>query len=151
MVWAMALPSATFVMSSSHAPLAIQFAALAVYLAGSIVCHQLPSRTFQLWSHPMPVCARCTGIYVGAALAVVALVSGRVGWSGGQFAPETARRTLAVAALPALATIVFEWMAGETPSNAVRALTGIPLGGVVALLIASAQDNASGAAAKFLA
>ena len=42
---------------------------LAVYGIGSLVCHQLPARSFHLWSAQMPVCARCAGIYFGAAVA----------------------------------------------------------------------------------
>jgi len=37
--------------------------ALSVYAAGGVVCHQLPDRSFLLWGHQLPVCARCTGIY----------------------------------------------------------------------------------------
>jgi uncharacterized membrane protein len=32
------------------------------------VCHQLLSHSFILGGHPLPVCARCTGIYLGAGL-----------------------------------------------------------------------------------
>src|SRR5206468_12461164 len=114
--------------------------ALAVFLAAGVVCHQLPSRTFQLWSHPMPVCARCTGIYIGAALAVIAaFVSRRVeDRSGAQMAPDAARRRVMIAALPTLATIAFEWTTGTAPSNVVRAVAGVALGGTIAWVIASA-------------
>jgi uncharacterized membrane protein len=32
------------------------------------VCHQLPSKTFLIGSQKLLVCARCTGIYLGALL-----------------------------------------------------------------------------------
>ena len=43
-----------------------------VYGIGGVVCHQRPERSFYLWSTQFPVCARCAGIYAGAALGVIA-------------------------------------------------------------------------------
>src|SRR5438128_2972039 len=67
--WVAVLPLAAFAASHPHGSEAGRVLAFVVYGAGSFVCHQLPDRSFQLWAVPMPVCARCTGIYVGAALA----------------------------------------------------------------------------------
>jgi len=30
------------------------------------ICHRMPERTFQIKGHYFPVCARCTGFYIGA-------------------------------------------------------------------------------------
>src|SRR5262245_11474962 len=68
-VWAGALPAATFAASRPQVPAAVYLLAAAVYAVGSVVCHQRPERSFFLWGRQLPVCARCTGIYVGAALA----------------------------------------------------------------------------------
>ncbi len=53
--------------------------ALAIFGPGSLqykldvlgfgVCHQLVSHSFVIGGHPLPVCARCTGIYLGAVTA----------------------------------------------------------------------------------
>lgn len=40
------------------------------YLIGYAICHQLPSRTIHIDHTPLPLCARCTGIYLGAWLGV---------------------------------------------------------------------------------
>src|SRR5436309_2976569 len=104
------MPFATFIAARSDASPAMYVVAVAVYGAGSIICHQLPGRSFHVGSAQMPVCARCTGIYAGAAMA---------------------------AALPTVATLLFEWSTGSTPSNTVRALAGFPLGAAVAWVIGS--------------
>src|SRR5436190_23467383 len=37
------------------------------------VCHQLVSHSFVIGGHPLPVCARCTGIYLGALVGLLML------------------------------------------------------------------------------
>ena len=49
---------------------------------------------------------------------------------------------LAVAALPTAVTLVYEWTTGVTPSNAIRALAGAPLGAAVVLVIVAASRDA---------
>ena len=45
--------------------------ALLIYGSFSAICHQLPERSFHLLGFPLAVCARCTGIYVGALLGLL--------------------------------------------------------------------------------
>lgn len=129
--WAVALPLATWFASGTHLPWPFSALALVVYRVASALCHQAPARSFQLWATQMPVCARCTGIYVGGAVAALAAVAtgnrGRL--------PAAGRTELIVAALPSLATLVFEWATGQMPAGWVRALAGAPLGAVVAWVI----------------
>jgi len=58
------------------APLALNaghpFWGLTIYRAFSYVCHQIPERSFFVEGHPFAVCARCTGLYVGFTVAVLA-------------------------------------------------------------------------------
>jgi hypothetical protein len=113
-----------------------------LYAAGSLICHQLPERSFHLQGIQLPVCARCLGIYGGAAVgsaAGAAAVGRRVlAWWR-----QPATRSLnwiatAVAASPTLATFVLEWGFGWPISNAVRAIAALPLGFAVAFVVVSA-------------
>jgi hypothetical protein len=134
--------------------------ALVVYAAGSLICHQRPERSFHLLGAQLPVCARCMGIYVGAAVTACLLlmrtardarertkksvvvqafrpaVPGRPKGLHYIRAGFPAPRTiLIVSALPAAATLLFEWTTGHTPGNWTRALSGVPLGAAVAWIV----------------
>jgi uncharacterized membrane protein len=137
LTWAVAIPFATFTAARSDASPAMYVVAVAVYGAGSIICHQLPGRTFHVWAAQMPVCARCTGIYAGAAMAAAVLLTGTGHQAGGRTRIGADRLRVLAAALPTVATLLFEWSTGSTPSNTVRALAGIPLGAAVAWVIGS--------------
>lgn len=133
-MWASALPLATFVVARQER--ALYGLALAVYAIGSFVCHQLPQRSFYLWSVPMPVCARCAGIYAGAAFASLFFV---------RLKPDTtskkdiARVALIVAAVPTLASLLYEWTTGQAPTNLIRAIAGAPLGAAVGWVVVSGR------------
>jgi uncharacterized membrane protein len=43
-----------------------------IYAAFSKICHQRPERSFFIAGHQLAVCARCTGIYFGFSLALLA-------------------------------------------------------------------------------
>lgn len=59
LVWLAAIILAPYLRSLSS-PLAG-----VIYTAFSPVCHQIPSRCFVLFGHPLAVCSRCLGIYAG--------------------------------------------------------------------------------------
>jgi uncharacterized membrane protein len=84
----------------------------------------------------MPVCARCTGLYVsaatGAAIAVVRSPSWRV---------SRARVVLLLAAIPTAATLVVEWFGPVDPGSVVRFLAALPLGAAAALVVAAAAQS----------
>lgn len=42
---------------------------------GHAVCHQLPERSFTVLGHQFPLCARCTGMYIGAFLGLLVQLS----------------------------------------------------------------------------
>jgi uncharacterized membrane protein len=126
----------------------VKLFALASYQVGSVICHQRPERSFAVSSVPLPVCARCTGIYAGAAAAAAAaLLSGRVGRRrrtgsagkrtglGTADSVRTTRVALIVAVLPAASTLLYEWLTGRVPSNEIRAASGVLIGAVVAWVL----------------
>ena len=111
--------------------------ALAMYAAGSLICHQRPERSFHLLGAQMPVCARCAGIYAGAAVA--AAVSWLRVLQGSRHLrrgyPGAAVGVLLVSALPAAGTLLYEWTTGDTPGNWVRLTSGAPLGAAAAWVL----------------
>jgi uncharacterized membrane protein len=109
-----------------------------VYAAGSIVCHQLPERSFFLDGRQLPVCARCTGLYLSSA-------AGFLGWCmwktiRGRRVVVPPRRALAVvivAAVPTALSYVTGVFGLWDGSNLARALLAVPLGASAGAVVAS--------------
>jgi len=99
-----------------------------VYGAGALVCHQRPERSFHVHTSQLPVCARCTGLYLAGALGALA------GWLGVATPPRGSRVFLFAAAIPTLITLAVEWSGLGSPGNVVRAMAAVPLGGVTGWL-----------------
>jgi uncharacterized membrane protein len=127
LLWVIVLVSAP---RAASAPLSRWMAGpvLSVYALGSVICHQRPERSFVLWQTAMPVCARCTGIYFGALVAAAALMVRR---RNRALTTRQVRWGLSMALTPGLMTLLYEWVTHETPSNLLRAASGVPLGFVV--------------------
>lgn len=107
---------------------------------GYAVCHRIAARSFHIHDEPLPLCARCTGIYLGVAVGL------------GVFA---ARGQLRAARLPALRLLLpLLALAGTValdglnsyltlfdfytplyaPHNTLRLLTGLPAGAAMITL-----------------
>ena len=145
-VWAAVIPLAAYAATRPGGVPAVYGFALAAYSIGRVICHQLPVRSFHLWGVALPVCARCTGIYAGAAAVALAVLVARVTpfqarVSGAMPSATAARRLLIGALLPTVVTLVFEWTTGTMPANWVRALAGFPIGAAAAWLIARANHE----------
>ena len=124
------------------APFLTTPAAGVLYAGGALICHQLPDRSFHLQGIQLPVCARCLGLYGGAAVgsAVGAAGFGRrwlarrpLAWT-----PSLKLAATGAAAVPTLVTFALEWGLGWPMSNEVRAIAALPLGCAVALVVVSA-------------
>lgn len=127
-VWVAALFVAPVTITSSHRMFSVSSAL--VYMAGSHVCHQRPERSFHIAGRQMPVCARCTGLYVSAAAAIpFALVAATV------MPSRRSRWILGLAALPTFLTWAIEYEHLAAFSNVARALAALPLGLAAAWLV----------------
>jgi len=113
--------------------------ATAVYAVGSLVCHQLPERSFHRGGYQLPVCARCLGIYAGAACGaligavLIARASSRMGMSA-----RAARWFVGVGAMPTLISVALEMAGAWQTTNAMRFGLGLPLGLASAFVVMSA-------------
>ncbi|MEP7304710.1 MAG: DUF2085 domain-containing protein [Acidobacteriota bacterium] len=145
-LWAIAVPVAVFAASrrASSVSSAGYVFALVVYGIGRLVCHQRPERSFYLFGAPLAVCARCAGIYAGAAL--MAMVEGlrtdpavprsiNVGGAAG----GVARRILLLAFAPTAATLFYEWTTHQMPGHWTRAASGAVLGAAIAWIVCRAS------------
>jgi uncharacterized membrane protein len=103
---------------------------LATYHAGSLVCHQRPDRSFHLSGVQLPVCARCFGLYLAGAAGLTAAWLGRR-----PISPRRVRMLLAAAAVPIVTTVALEWLGAIATTNALRMVTGLPLGFAAGLVL----------------
>lgn len=94
----------------------------AVRMVGALVCHQRVDRSFLLFGEPMPVCARCTGIYLPGAFGAAAA------WLTVPSMPRHTRIVILAAAIPTVASVLVEWPGLIQPGNSVRALAAVPVG-----------------------
>jgi hypothetical protein len=126
-------------LASSSAPVGSRLSALS-YLVGGLVCHQRSGRSFHLAGAQLPVCARCTALYLGgAAFLLIALLVAAVG----RREPVSVlaarwgwRRVVGAALVPLLLTIVLEWAGAWTVSNAWRAALSLPAAVAAGALVA---------------
>lgn len=153
-LWAVMLVATPYLLGHSHARGAGAVAAAVTYVVGGVLCHQQPTRSFHLWDTQMPVCARCSGLYMLAPLGVV-LALGSGGRRSGSRTPAAGSRgswpipvlrvALLVAAVPTLVTVGAELMGFSQPANVVRGVSAIPLGisvtWVVGLALSGAIDE----------
>jgi hypothetical protein len=197
--WALLLPLAPFIASRAHATPVGAALLLATYAIGGAICHQLPERSYHLWTVQLPVCARCTGIYAGAAMAAIVWTAAplkrptnadaaaplkRRPPNGDAAAPlkqhptngdaaaplerrptnadaaappkrrptnpdvghrfsgaNRSRALLLMAALPTLATLVYEWTTAGMPAHTIRAAAATPLGATVAWMVLTSMPR----------
>ncbi len=106
------------------------------YGLGALVCHQRPERSFHVAGAQLPVCARCTGLYVSAVIGIA------FAWARSRSSPAVPfarwRACLVWAALPTAVTLILEWWRPAAVSGALRAAAAVPLGAAAGALVADA-------------
>lgn len=126
--------AALWTLATLVAPLLTSVLSTLLYAAGSVVCHQLPTRTFHLSAGPLAVCARCFGLSLGAVIGFGVAAAHRqriVRFS-------RALTLIATCAAPTAATLAGEWLLAWPVGNGARFLAALPLGAVVAMTIGAA-------------
>ena len=93
-----------------------------LYASSSRICHQRPERSFSIAGFQMPVCARCSGLYVSAAFGTL------LAWPRRRRTTNVSRVLLLAAALPTAITFELEVTGVMRFSNVMRALAALPLG-----------------------
>lgn len=128
---ALALAAAGWSVAIPVAPLAapvVPVATTVLYAIGALLCHQLPERSFHVDGHQWLVCARCSGLYVGAGVGAL------LAWAYLRRHPRAVwprppvLRTLQVVAVPTLITVATAWLGLGDPPNLWRAVLAVPLG-----------------------
>ena len=94
----------------------------------SDICHQFPTRSFWLFDHPLAICARCTGGYLGITAGFVAVLLSK---------GPTGRNYLVMGAA-LFVTAVLEAYIGFSDGNIWRAISGFAGGYGLMLLISCA-------------
>ena len=107
-----------------------------VYALGSVVCHQIPERSFYWGAVQFPVCARCTGLYLGGVVGMLAVAAIRRPLS-----PPAARRVVAIAAIPTALTVATAMLGWWDPANIWRFSFAVPLGLTVGVVVGAALSG----------
>lgn len=110
-----------------------------IFAIGSVICHQLPDRSFFVDGQQLPVCARCTGLYLGAAAGFAAWLLVRIGRGRGAGAiqPRRAMAFVAIAAAPTIVSFTSGVIGLWDGSNATRAALALPLGVTAGAVVAA--------------
>ncbi len=136
MMWLLVASGSVAVMAIIiGAPLALatghgQLAAT-IYHTFSHVCHQLQERSFFIEGHPFAVCARCTGIYAGFAIATVLYPLTR----SLRQTEAPARKWLFIAAAPLTIDFAIEFSGIWHNTHSTRLFTGALLGAVAVFYV----------------
>ena len=92
----------------------------------SIICHQMPERSFFILGEQLPVCARCVGIYTGWLFGVLLYAfRGAV----------TTKKMLAISAIPIALDALTQLTGLRESTNLLRLLTGLLFGIILALFL----------------
>jgi uncharacterized membrane protein len=115
------------------------FVSAAAYGAFSGLCHQMPERSFHFEGFPLAVCARCFGLYAGAAAGVLFYPPAR----GLARRDAPGRAWLVVAAAPTTVDFALGFFGVWENTHLSRFLTAVILGAGVAFYVVPAALDLS--------
>lgn len=124
--WIASLSLAPALAHHPERPAAALFA-VGIYTIGSVVCHQAAERSFHLDGIRAPVCARCTGLYLGVAAGMLAWWRVRHGRAARRLLASPLS-VLAVMAVPTAFTWAAAMLGAWDAGNLTRAVAALPLG-----------------------
>lgn len=102
--------------------------------AGYAVCHQIPERSLVIGGRALPVCARCTGIFLGFTITFLALAIS-FGGGGARRLSRVAMVVVGALTLPLLIDAITSYAGIRETTNWVRLATGGLAGAAVAALV----------------
>jgi uncharacterized membrane protein len=110
-----------------------------IFAIGGVICHQKPERSFFIDGHQLPVCARCTGLYVSAAAGFLCWIGLKIArrWRPIRVSPRAALALTAVAAVPTILSVGSAVLGLGDGSNLTRSLLAIPLGATAGAIVAA--------------
>lgn len=110
-----------------------------LYMGFSAACHQIPGRSFHLEGFPLAVCARCFGLYAGAAAGVLFYPLAR----GFVRREAPGRVWLLAAAVPTTVDFALGFFGVWENTHLSRFLTAVLLGAAVAFYVVPAALDLS--------
>jgi uncharacterized membrane protein len=106
---------------------------------GYAVCHRIPSHSFMINGQPMPLCARCSGMYLGVLLGMVIQFTRGKRWGGFSRKWLIALSLLAVLfvvdGMNSFGGLVLGWDLLYPAQNWLRVITGLGVGLLISALI----------------
>jgi uncharacterized membrane protein len=104
---------------------------------GYAVCHRIPNRSFVIGERPFPLCARCSGMYLGALLGLI--YQSFISWKAGLFPPRRVTLVLgifvlifAIDGLNSFLSLIPFAPTLYIPQNWLRLISGTVMGVVIA-------------------
>ena len=136
LAWMLMLVLVPFLLAHETGGRAVRAASAGTYLVGSLICHQRPDRSFRPWGVQMPVCARCAGLYLGAAVGTLLVgVRRPTGRGTARTVSRVLRMMVLAAAVPTGATWLGEAVGLVVFAEGVRAAAAVPLGAAVTWVV----------------
>jgi uncharacterized membrane protein len=120
--------------------------ASSIYKTFSFVCHQIPERSFHLAGHQFAVCSRCTGLYVGFAVAALVYPLAR----SLQRTDTPSRLWLMLATLPLLIDFALGYFSIWENTHLSRFLTGALLSAISVFYIMPGLIDLSSAVSRWI-